>query len=710
MDKQSSYFSISHLQRSYDLAGPPQQSSLHRRNIENFEALGGMRRPDLSVKRHPSYRQVGDSLYKMALDFIGKFPDALQVVKDIRQGKSVTGFSEEVATAFRASWFRTLGTAQPPPCTGPDADVLEAWGRATGDYDSMFILPGWLRHGAPIGIVEPIETCGVFPSVEPGADLRDPEALFTDLAGWANYSSAEAEPEVVADLLESQERKGHCRFFDTLEDLCGFLDVDKVVLTKLALITKLRADGTPKYRLIWDLLRSEVNSTVRLEERIVLPRLQDAVDDAKYLRSQGDEELEWLVLDVADAFHNIPLRPQERRFACGKIGGRFVVFLVLCMGGKSAPNVWGRYSACLGRITASIFMPEDFRGEIYVDDPLMAARGTLDRRNLIFTIAMLTLQVTGFPLAWEKGTVGNSVTWIGAQLTSLPEGIEVSVPEDKLQVLLDLTLELKASVVAPRKSIRTYCGKLSFIAGMVPYIRPFLGMLWAALATKSSLPPALIHCRQLGVALDWLQALLLGRHGPLVRTFPLHDAWASEGDYIATDACPWGFAGVLFVNHMPAQWFATPLTTSDLRRFRAKVGDSKHNTTWEALAILVAIRLWLPGTNVLARVRSDSLSALRSMVKLCSRSPALNLIAREVALDAVLGLYSVGLAVHIPGVSNKLPDDLSRMWAPDPHSFPPALSGIPEVRAPPRDRTFWRTASGTHRRGKAFSKRLHLQH
>lgn len=237
-------------------------------------------------------------------------------------------------------------------------------------------------------------------------------------------------------------------------------------------------------------------------------------------------------------------------------------------------------------------------------------------------------------------------------------------------------------MVAPRKSIRAYCGKLSFIGGMVPYIRPFLGMLWAALATKSRLPPALIHCRQLGVALDWLQALLPGRHGPLVRNFP-HEAWAPEGEYIATDACPWGFVGIVFVNHKPAQWFAAPLTTSNLRRFQAKVGESKHNTTWEALAILVAIRLWLPGICVLARVWSDSLSALRSMVKLCSRSPALNLIAREVALDAVLTLYSVGLAVHIPGVSNKLPDDLSRMWAPDPHSFPPSLrhpqgQGTPE--------------------------------
>ena len=187
--------------------------------------------------------------------------------------------------------------------------------------------------------------------------------------------------------------------------------------------------------------------------------------------------------------------------------------------------------------------------------------------------------------------------------------------------------------------------------------------------------------------------------------FPLQVHWAADGDYIAPDGCPWGFAGVLFKDNSPISWFATPLTGWDLRRFRAKKGDSKHNTTWEALALLVAIRLWLPGTSVLARVRSDSLSAFRSMVKLASRSPDLNLIARERALDALLGLCTIGMAMHIPGVSNKLPDDLSRMWAPDPHVFPIELSGIPEAMAPPRDRAFWRTTSIKHRAGTTAARR-----
>ena len=103
----------------------------------------------------------------------------------------------------------------------------------------------------------------------------------------------------------------------------------------------------------------------------------------------------------------------------------------------------------------------------------------------------------------------------------------------------------------------------------------------------------------------------------------------------------------------------------------------------------MALRLWLPGTRVLARVRADSLSALRSMVRLASPSPALALIAREVALDAILGFYTVGVATHIPGVSNVLPDDQSRLWAPDRHGFPWHLDNVQEFVVPRLGPSFW---------------------
>ena len=698
MDKQGAYFTSANLARAYDLAGPSAPSRLHTRNLENAKALGGMRRPDLSVQRNPLYRAVGKRLHAMAASFIGRHPETLAVINALRAGQEVAGFSDEIIYMFRSEWFATLGAKETPRCKGPDPGFMETWGRAVQDEDSAVFLPMWLRNGAPLGILEPIDLAGVFPPVEPTDPVRDPSTLHSELAGWTNYSSAEDEPAVVKGLLDDQEAKGHCRFFTEYGDLLKFLNVENVVLSKLGLITKLKPDGKKKHRLIWDLLRSDVNSTVDLRERIVLPRIQDAVDDARELRaSPGD--LEWLVLDISDAFHNIPLRASERRYACGRLGDLYILFLVLCMGGKSAPNIWGRYAAWLGRLLASLFEAAVFRNEVYVDDPLMAAVGTVEERSVTFTIALMVLQCTGFPLAWAKGTLGSSVTWIGAQLSNHVSAIAVSIPEDKLDALRIITADLRASVVNSKRVVRSYCGKISFVAGMLPALRPFLAMLWGALSARSNLPGNLVHTRQMRVPLDWIHALLHEHYGPMVRSFPLTEQWAEAGTYIATDACPWGMGGVLFQRHVPVAWFATPLTHWDLRRFQASRGEPKHNTTWEALALLLAIRLWLPGTHVLARIRSDSLSALRSMVKLASSSPALNLIARELALDAVQGLYTIGMATHIPGVSNILPDDLSRMWAPQPHAFPPALQGVPECVPQDRSPDFWKSTSPKHRSG-----------
>ena len=204
---------------------------------------------------------------------------------------------------------------------------------------------------------------------------------------------------------------------------------------------------------------------------------------------------------------------------------------------------------------------------------------------------------------------------------------------------------------ASQWTILSFCDKLSLVAGMVPTLQPFFDMVWAALASSSRLPLEIVHCRCFWAVFSEVPI-------PLVRVFPITGSWAPEGNYIDTDACSWC---VLLENFKPVALYAIPLTKNDLRKFRASIGAFKHNATWEALAVFVAVRLWLPGMQVLARVRPDSLSALKTMVRLSSKS------ACPGALDAVLGLYLAGLTNHIRGVSIRLPDDLSRLWAPLPH-------------------------------------------
>ena len=200
-----------------------------------------------------------------------------------------------------------------------------------------------------------------------------------------------------------------------------------------------------------------------------------------------------------------------------------------------------------------------------------------------------------------------------------------------------------------RKALASLAGGLSFVAGLVPHLRPFLDSFWAALSSPSrggitndgasAHSGRLIHVRRIEKALQWVAALLGEREVPLVRIFKVaHPEVTAE---ITTDASPWGLGGVLRLNGNIAGAFAEQLSTEVLNKFNAVKGDPKHTTLWEGLALLVAFRLWLPGLGfgAVVRVKSDSLSSLLMLSKGKAKSLELNCIAREIALDQALQLY-----------------------------------------------------------------------
>ena len=483
---------------------------------------------------------------------------------------------------------------------------------------------------------------------------------------------------------------------------------DGVVFNKLALLSETKSDGTVKHRLVWDLRRSGVNLAVKQGERVVLPRLSDVVADLRELSAPGKEDAFMLGTDVSEAFHQVPLHPSERRYTVASLGGRFFVFKVLVFGSSSAPTVWGRYAAFLGRSTAAVVGSDPLRLQVYVDDPLYACIAQPLRAARLFSVALLWALVLGYPLAWHKTEGGRTLRWIGAQITLCPDTVKIRIPEDRVAELLGITLEfLQGSVVGIRR-LRTYAGILSLFAGMVPLFRPFLASIWAALPgtnADGATTVRLVHTKRIRRALLWFRAFLVGVQGSLERTYPLRPESVSRRFHVVTDASPWGIGGVLYFQGSPVSHFSDQLHEEDFRRFQARRGDPAFNMLWEAMAIPVALRCWSPlftiGTGV--TVRSDSHGSLSAMAKLSSPSPSLDLVMAEMALDAsgmVCGLTPVDRLVHIPGVSNTVADPLSRMFSPSPLAFPAVLARSVPATPPFRDVTFWRTRLDPIRRSK----------
>ena len=235
------------------------------------------------------------------------------------------------------------------------------------------------------------------------------------------------------------------------------------------------------------------------------------------------------------------------------------------------------------------------------------------------------------------------------------------------------------------RKLRTYAGSLSFIAGLIPHLRPFLTSIWAALSSActasdgggfSRTAGKLVHTRRVKPALLWISALVAGEPAPLVRIL---SAWHTEiKAEITTDASPFGLGGVLRVQSKLVAAYGIDIPTTALQKFKAERGDCKYNTIWEGLALLVAFRLWLPslGFGAALRCKSDNTGALYMLANGKAKSPELNVLAREFALDQALRKYRLGWLKHIPGITNLEADALSRLHAPIPATLPDSLKQV----------------------------------
>ena len=145
----------------------------------------------------------------------------------------------------------------------------------------------WLRIGAPLGFSEDIKPTGVFPVVDGQPwEQESADLLHRCLEGWSNYSSAVEEKEDLNRLIQEAKEQGFCTFYVTLQQVESELGV-KPVLNKLGVIVKIKESGVRKARIIWDLRESKINSLCRQGERVILPRLRDAIADANETYRQG---------------------------------------------------------------------------------------------------------------------------------------------------------------------------------------------------------------------------------------------------------------------------------------------------------------------------------------------------------------------------------------------------------------------------------------
>ena len=665
-----------------------------RKEFANETAIGGMRNPAVSVGRVPGLRGTGAKVRQAIEKYTDEHPD---ILRDIvaSAGAKRDGVSEDriedlaghVARALGADHHRRGRRSMWRP------GIVRAFVSMANDPDTE--LATWLEDGAPTGVARDIHGLGVFPATEAGGEAHaEIWRHWARLEPRSNYASVEEHHRLVRAEIQRLKECGFVSVYpnwDAVKKRFG-----QVVVSKMAAIVKNKEDGTVKLRLIIDMRRSQVNAHVRLHERIVLPRVVDMLRDALALqgRSSDDSELDMIVLDWADAFHSIGVHPDEFPHQVVKgFDGQYIGYETVLFGGAGSPGVWGRAAAFLGRSGQSLFSAEEARIQVYVDDPWTIWKGGDEERAKNLGLLLLWWRVLGPPISWRKVQVGRDVRWIGIHISIARGGVDLTIDPDFLS---DLILDIQKAhdgddILAT--DLRKIAGKAEWAAGLIPYLKPMVSPLWAAIADA---PQEIIAKGRVAHALRWLVALFRRKRGTLTRHFR-HDDQRAEGRLtIDVDASPWGFGGALYEDGRLTRYFGEAISDSDRARFDIIIGDPKDQALLETMALLIAIRLWLPqvrGQLWTVKVRSDSTAALGAAVRLRSRDPRMNAVIRELALDLAECRYELEFVEHIAGVSNVVADFLSRLLQPGScTSWPAELSGAVRDHPGERDAQWWETA------------------
>ena len=699
-----------------------------------------MRRPRNSISSIPGHSVVGTRIRTLLDTFVKEYPEALEMALDaVERNIKDGGPDDEILDTLRKRLAEELkassihGTDDGTYFTTVRHDLLRAWVRESGDPDTA--VADWFVSGAPAGIELAHDDCGIFPktadqnTLDDNAEARQESIDSTwnedfDYDSLYNYTSVEDDPDA-KDEMDRMINSGQVKTFTNLEDAKVWLNGRLPIISKMAMVKKVKEDGTFKCRIIWDCRRGPhgdddgVNSHTIQMQRIILPRGSDAAEDAMALRLQCDrsEKVEFFVLDFADAFPHVPLAHQERRYFSTKYKGMIIISLTIAQGSRNAPLSWGRVAALLGRISQSLFLEDELRLSIYTDDPIAVVKGRRSSRNHFIGILVLLWRALGLRLAFHKAARGSEVVWVGYRLKVSTEQVVISVKDELLQEIKQMIQKLTKNNIVALKDLESFAGKCNHVAGMLYTWRPFLREIWGAISWcrgqtrhdyQNKLPNRCVWVKQFIGPVRWITAFLDQQTGTLERVL-LVDAFRDSDSKvrITTDASPWGLGGFIEVQGKIVSFFADAISTHDVEIFNVSAGTCEGQQVWEALAILQALRVWKHfwrTTRARLEVRADNVAALTLVMKMKAKGDGMNLIARELALDIGSAAFRPNVVAHTPGIANVTADQLSRKFMPDVvFTLPKALDNVEEVHLPLRTKEFYKSlaplapaASGSH--------------
>ena len=314
--------------RRHQLRGEDAESRRERRRAEDQASMAGCRNPADLITKWPRLWSGMDSVAEVIRECWEKDQE-LQGLSGCCGALPVREPpSEEAIGALRRRVAEVLGVdaslaEEHNAASSWRPALVEAVQARTGDPDKH--IASWLRDGAPMGITKEIAPGMLFPQVDAEAAITVEQLNLLDRVARNHPSFGipyEGERPPGEELVEGYVQKGFGKLYATADEASAKYGQD-VHPAPMGTVSKLKADGSYKHRVIQDLRRNGVNDAVRLPERQVLPRPLDHARDVARLMERGQgQDLKVLVLDFKDAFMSVPLAESEKPIQLCSCGSR----------------------------------------------------------------------------------------------------------------------------------------------------------------------------------------------------------------------------------------------------------------------------------------------------------------------------------------------------------------------------------------------------
>lgn len=370
----------------------------------------------------------------------------------------------------------------------------------------------------------------------------------------------------------------------------------------------------------------------------------------------GDHMVSW---DISDAFHHVPLHPDESRHLAFTVGGFLYFPLSMPFGLKLAPWV-------LTKVLRPVLAWLRMRGFTilgYMDDFASIATGprpgsqrsaTAARAAAVSLFHRLGLQVH----PTKGATVGTtSLDVLGFRVDTIRQLL--LLPPSRLDKVVGVAHSLLRAAASHRRWVRVralqrFCGVAVSCAAAIPLARFHLHALYRCLATRSRKSQLQLSTAAMTEAAWWSR---LGASVEVGRALWEQPVVAE----LTTDACGYGWGAVLN-RSVPA------------RGFFSLTEQAEHINVQELMALDKALDCFpcVRGPGVL-RIRLDSAVNVAVVNNMTSRSPALMAVLTRIC-DKLTARGLRAEATWLSSVANAYADKLSRDkdssdWRLSPHVF-----------------------------------------